>query len=92
MIALSTTVVKKILTEYEALFALDQSKHYVYNDQLSILDFILGQQLIATNFVSYDYSQEFPNLHRYFIGLAKAHPIFQDELNDFLVNLKPLQE
>ena len=58
MIALSTTVVKKILTEYEALFALDQSKHYVYNDQLSILDFILGQQLIATNFVSYDYSPE----------------------------------
>ena len=51
MIAQVSATVKKILREYEALLNEDAAKQYLYLEQLTILDFILAQQLIATNFV-----------------------------------------
>ena len=92
LIAMVTATVKKILGEYETLFKEDAAKQFVYLDQLTILDFILAQQLIATEFVKYDYSVEYPRLHQYFTDLAKAYPLFEEELNDFKEACKGLPQ
>ena len=62
LIKMTWAAVKKILAEYEALFKEDPSREYVLLGHLTILDFVLAQQLIAFEIVKYDYAAEYPGL------------------------------
>jgi glutathione S-transferase len=76
MIARTTATIKGIFGFYEAMVSKrPETEIFLVAGQLTILDFILAQCLIATAFVDFNYGEEFPGLQNYFNKLAKELPL-----------------
>ncbi|TNV75679.1 hypothetical protein FGO68_gene6807 [Halteria grandinella] len=89
-VAASEGIVKKVLGEYEAILSADQDKKFVVGDTFTLIDLILGMQLTGTHWIQWDYGKEFPRLRKYHDDLLAAFPVLQEQLDQFLENLKPL--